>query len=61
LPHKNLLMGKKQIVFNDVGVNASYSGSLLWKNHVFFEVPFIQMNTKTKKLYYEKNKVIMYW
>jgi hypothetical protein len=29
LPHKNLLMGKKQIVFNDVGVNASYSGSLL--------------------------------
>jgi hypothetical protein len=29
LPQKNLLMGKKQDVFNDVGVNASYSGSLL--------------------------------
>jgi len=29
LPHKNLSMGKKQNVFNDVGVNASYSGSFL--------------------------------
>jgi hypothetical protein len=55
LPQKNLLMRKKQNVFNDIGVNASYSGSLLWKNHDFFWVPFIQMNTKTNKLYYEKN------
>jgi len=29
LPQKNLLMVKKKNVFNDVRVNASYSGSLL--------------------------------
>jgi len=29
LPQKNLLMGKKQNVFNNVGVNARYSGSFL--------------------------------
>jgi hypothetical protein len=42
LPQKNLLMGKKQDVFNDVGVNASYSGSLLWKNHVFLGYPLFK-------------------